>query len=119
VAQIEAPSLVLWGRQDGILEKEFAQRFLDTLPDAALQWIEECGHVPHLEQPEETARAISEFLRSDKFGGVGSSSSSGDGTIAGLEPDTVKIVGGITGALAAAAAAATLGGAEALFGQIF
>ena len=120
VAQIEAPSLILWGRQDGILEKEFAQRFLDTLPDATLQWIEECGHVPHLEQPEETARVISEFLRRpDKFGGVGSSSSSGDGTIAGLEPDTVMIVGGITGALAAAAAAATLGGAEAMFGQIF
>mmetsp|Transcript_26855 Transcript_26855/g.77434 ORF Transcript_26855/g.77434 Transcript_26855/m.77434 type:complete len:195 (+) Transcript_26855:2-586(+) len=122
VAQIEAPSLVLWGRQDGILEKEFAQRFLDTLPDASLQWIEECGHVPHLEQPEETARVISEFLRSDKFGGVASpsSSASGDtGMLAGLEPDTVKIVGGIAGALAAAVAAATLGGAEALFGQIF
>ena len=76
--------------------------------------------MPHLEQPEETARVISEFLRRpDKFGDVGSSSSSGDGTIAGLEPDTVKIVGGIAGALAAAAAAATLGGAEAMFGQIF
>lgn len=119
VAQIEAPSLVLWGRQDGILEKEFAQRFLDTLPDASLQWIEECGHVPHLEQPEETARVISEFLRSEKFGGAATPSSASGDLIGGLEPDTVKIVGGITGALAAAAAAATLGGAEAIFGQIF
>ena len=120
VAQIEAPSLVLWGRQDEILEKEFAQRFLDTLPDASLQWIEECGHVPHLEQPEETAKAISEFLRSDKFGGITSPAASVSGElIGGLESDTVKIVGGITGALAAAAAAATLGGAEAIFGQIF
>lgn len=119
VSQIEAPSLVLWGRQDEILEKEFAQRFLDTLPDASLQWIEECGHVPHLEQPEETAKAISEFLRSDKFGGITSPASASGELIGGLESDTVKIVGGITGALAAAAAAATLGGAEAIFGQIF
>ena len=71
------------------------------------------------EQPEETAKAISEFLRSDKFGGITSPASASGELIGGLESDTVKIVGGITGALAAAAAAATLGGAEAIFGQIF
>ncbi|EED88029.1 hypothetical protein THAPSDRAFT_38512, partial [Thalassiosira pseudonana CCMP1335] len=64
VSQINVPSLVLWGRQDGILEgKEFAQKFIDTMPDAQLQWIEECGHVPHLEQPEVTASCILDFLR--------------------------------------------------------
>jgi len=34
------------------------------LADARLQWIEECGHVPHLEQPEETADAIANFVAS-------------------------------------------------------
>jgi hypothetical protein len=29
-----------------------------------LQWIEECGHVPHLEKPEETASAIASFVTS-------------------------------------------------------
>jgi len=67
VEKIEAPGLILWGRQDGILEKEFAQKFVDTMPRAELKWIEECGHVPHLEQPEETAKAIESFLRSDRF----------------------------------------------------
>jgi pimeloyl-ACP methyl ester carboxylesterase len=68
VSKIDVPSLVLWGRQDGILEgKEFAQKFIDTMPDAELQWIEECGHVPHLEQPEMTARLIANFLESDKM----------------------------------------------------
>ena len=53
VPQVPVPSLVLWGRQDTILDgKEFAQKFVDTLPSASLSWIEECGHVPHLEQPE-------------------------------------------------------------------
>ena len=41
-------------------------QFVDELPDAELQWIEECGHVPHLEQPEETASAILKFLTSEK-----------------------------------------------------
>lgn len=112
VAQIAAPSLVLWGRQDEILEKDFAQRFVDTLPDATLRWIEECGHVPHLEQPGETARVISQFLRSEKFGGK-------ELMVTKQSPDTIKIVGGLASVAAAAAAAATLGGAEALFGNIF
>jgi len=63
VPTIEAPSLVVWGRQDGILDgEEFANKFVETLPNAELKWIEECGHVPHLEQPDATAKAIQEFL---------------------------------------------------------
>ncbi|EJK73990.1 hypothetical protein THAOC_04362 [Thalassiosira oceanica] len=67
VAQISVPSLILWGRQDGILEKEFASKFVETMEDAELQWVEECGHVPHLEQPEAVARYIMDFLSSDKL----------------------------------------------------
>jgi pimeloyl-ACP methyl ester carboxylesterase len=53
VSQVPVPTLVLWGRQDTILDgNEFAPKFLETLPTASLTWIEECGHVPHLEQPE-------------------------------------------------------------------
>ena len=63
VPTIQAPALVLWGRQDGILDgKEFANKFVETLPNAELQWIEECGHVPHLEQPDVTAETIYTFV---------------------------------------------------------
>ncbi|KAL9178717.1 hypothetical protein ACHAXT_003848 [Thalassiosira profunda] len=66
VPKIDVPSLILWGRQDGILEgEEFANKFVEAMPDARLQWIEECGHVPHLEQPEATAGIIAEFLREE------------------------------------------------------
>jgi len=76
VSQIDVPSLVLWGRQDGILDgKEFAQKFIDAMPNAELQWVEECGHVPHLEQPELTARYIADFLESDKMTPLGKSAS--------------------------------------------
>lgn len=84
VSQINVPSLVLWGRQDGILEgKEFAQKFIDTMPDAQLQWIEECGHVPHLEQPEVTASCILDFLRLEKVRPK-KSSGTGGGLNAGI-----------------------------------
>mmetsp|Transcript_13100 Transcript_13100/g.19987 ORF Transcript_13100/g.19987 Transcript_13100/m.19987 type:complete len:353 (+) Transcript_13100:159-1217(+) len=63
VPQIDVPSLILWGREDGILDgNEFANKFVDALKDGRLQWVEECGHVPHLEQPEQTAEAITSFL---------------------------------------------------------
>lgn len=76
VSKIDVPSLVLWGRQDGILEgQEFAQKFIDTMPNAELQWVEECGHVPHLEQPELTARYITDFLESDKMTPLGKTAS--------------------------------------------
>lgn len=38
-------------------------RFVDEMPDARLVWVEECGHVPHLEQPDETAKAIVSFVK--------------------------------------------------------
>jgi pimeloyl-ACP methyl ester carboxylesterase len=64
VPAVKVPSLVLWGRQDGILDgKEFAPKFVETLPDAQLVWVEECGHVPHLEQPARTADAIRAFVQ--------------------------------------------------------
>lgn len=65
VPHVSAPTLILWGRQDKVLEaKEFVPKFMEALPDARLVWIEECGHVPHLEQPQQTSASISEFLQS-------------------------------------------------------
>ncbi len=62
----DVPTLILWGRQDGILDGElYANKFLDALgSNARLRWIEGCGHVPHLERPDVTAMHISEFVRS-------------------------------------------------------
>lgn len=53
--QIQIPTLILWGRNDRILGTKDAIVFETLIPHARLQWIEQCGHVPHLEQPEETA----------------------------------------------------------------
>lgn len=110
VAKIESPSLILWGRQDTILEIEFAQKFLDTLPDAQLEWVEQCGHVPHLEQPLVTAEAISTFLTSEKFNIANVESpnlSSGEGSAKELDP-TVLVAGSLAGVTLVGTAAALL-----------
>jgi len=57
------PVLLLWGREDRVLNFSWSARFLQGLPaGAAFVPVEECGHSPHLERPVETARAIGEFL---------------------------------------------------------
>jgi pimeloyl-ACP methyl ester carboxylesterase len=62
IAQISCPTLVVWGEQDTILGTADATKFRDTLPNCQLVWIPQCGHVPHLEKPQQTAAAIVEFL---------------------------------------------------------
>lgn len=61
IQNITCPTLVLWGRQDKILGTADANAFQRVLPDGTLVWVDRCGHVPHLEQPEATATALVEF----------------------------------------------------------
>jgi pimeloyl-ACP methyl ester carboxylesterase len=58
LATIHQPTLILWGANDKILGIKAADRFHQILPDSQLIWIEKCGHVPHLEQPQVTATEI-------------------------------------------------------------
>ena len=49
VPQIRSSTLILWGKQDKVLDPaEFVPKFQQALPDAQFQWVDECGHVPHL-----------------------------------------------------------------------
>ncbi len=54
-------TLILWGAQDKILGRQPATLFQTLLPQGRLIWLENCGHVPHLEQPAATAAAILAF----------------------------------------------------------
>lgn len=69
VSVIRAPSLVLWGREDQILDtRKFAGKFLDDMLAAQLKIIDGSGHVPHLERPRETAEAILAFVEGRQVG---------------------------------------------------
>ncbi len=60
--QVTTPTLILWGRQDRILGTTDAGKFVQAIARSQLQWIEDCGHVPHLEKAGETAEAIEAFI---------------------------------------------------------
>ena len=61
LSQITVPSLVLWGRQDGIVTPAYGQDYARQIPRARFQVIEEAGHLPQIEQPEQTADSIRAF----------------------------------------------------------
>ena len=61
LSQIQQPTLILWGKCDRILGTGDAYKFKDAIANSQLTWIENCGHVPHLEQPQLTAQHILEF----------------------------------------------------------
>lgn len=58
IATIKQPTLIIWGRQDKILGIKDAAKFEKGIADSRLAWIDNCGHVPHLEKPEATATEI-------------------------------------------------------------
>ena len=61
LGKIRQPTLILWGDNDKILGIKDAPKLQSALPISQLLWIKNCGHVPHLEQPQITASRILSF----------------------------------------------------------
>jgi pimeloyl-ACP methyl ester carboxylesterase len=58
---LRAPALFVWGRRDRIVPIGFSQHVAQALPGARHVELD-CGHVPQLERPEQTHRALHAFL---------------------------------------------------------
>ncbi|HKS18848.1 MAG TPA: alpha/beta fold hydrolase [Bradyrhizobium sp.] len=61
--RIVAPTLVLWGRQDRVVDVSYAKDFAAALPDAKVEVFDGAGHYPQLEQRAAAAKATLDFLR--------------------------------------------------------
>lgn len=62
LAEIDAPALLVWGKDDRITPPEVAERFQALLPDSRLTFLPCCGHAPMLEQPDAFNEAVAEWL---------------------------------------------------------
>lgn len=56
--RIDVPVKIVWGRQDRILPVAFADVYRKLLPKADISIIENCGHLPHAEKPDEFVEII-------------------------------------------------------------
>lgn len=66
LAGISAPTLVLWGEQDKMLEVRSAHRFAEAIPGAKLITYPDVGHLPQLEIPEKSVEDARVFLQSTR-----------------------------------------------------
>lgn len=59
---IKHPTLIVWGREDGLTQLAMGQRFNKEIAGSRLFIIEKCGHVPQLEKPAEFNAGLMKFL---------------------------------------------------------
>jgi pimeloyl-ACP methyl ester carboxylesterase len=61
LARVTVPTLLCWGRHDRLAPAPCADAWVKEIPGAELRIFEASGHVPHLEEPEAVAAAVTEF----------------------------------------------------------
>ncbi len=60
--KIKAPALLIWGKQDTVTPPFVADKFHELISDSRLHFLDECGHAPMMEKPEEFNNILSAFL---------------------------------------------------------
>lgn len=60
---IKIPVCLIWGKNDIVTPPDVAVEFNQLLPDSELNWIDQCGHAPMMEHPEQFNQILTSFLR--------------------------------------------------------
>jgi pimeloyl-ACP methyl ester carboxylesterase len=74
LARVKAPTLVVWGRDDGWIPLAHADRFVSAVAGARKAVIDDCGHVPQEEKPEVVVKLLRAFLDATAPAGTASPS---------------------------------------------
>lgn len=64
--RLNASTLIVWGRQDEIFPLEHAHSAHRSLPDSRLKILDECGHLPPMEKPEQFNQIVLDFLSNEE-----------------------------------------------------
>jgi pimeloyl-ACP methyl ester carboxylesterase len=62
LAHMQVPTLVVWGKQDAIVPLQCGELYQAAIPGARLTVLEQCGHSPQIEKPQEFLAAVVPFL---------------------------------------------------------
>ncbi len=62
LGNVSVPTKVIWGRNDSITPPFVAEQFCEAIPCSELTFIEQCGHSPPIERPQDFARELHAFL---------------------------------------------------------
>lgn len=62
ISAIEAPTLIMWGKQDRNIDVQYAWQFQKDIPNSKLVIFEKAGHKVAEEKPQETTKELKQFL---------------------------------------------------------
>ena len=62
LSKVQARTLIVWGAEDAIIPLECGELFRGSIPGSQLSIINECGHSPQMEKPDEFNAVVSAFL---------------------------------------------------------
>ncbi|MFQ6027146.1 MAG: alpha/beta fold hydrolase [Dehalococcoidia bacterium] len=62
LASVNIPTRIVWGREDHLVPLECGQIYHKSIPGSDLVVIDNCGHAPQVEKPEEFIQAALDFL---------------------------------------------------------
>ena len=60
--RVRAPTLLVWGDEDRMVPLAHGKRLQRAIAGARLRVVPACGHMPHIERPDELLRVVSSFL---------------------------------------------------------
>jgi pimeloyl-ACP methyl ester carboxylesterase len=60
--RISVPTLILWGANDKIISADHAPGFASKIPNATVEIIPECGHLPFIEKADRFVSAFKRFV---------------------------------------------------------
>jgi pimeloyl-ACP methyl ester carboxylesterase len=63
VPKMKMPACIVWGRNDQVTPPEVAEEFHRLFPDSDLFWIDQCGHAPMMEKPDEFNSIVYEWMK--------------------------------------------------------
>jgi 2-hydroxy-6-oxonona-2,4-dienedioate hydrolase len=65
VRTVKSPALIIWGNNDALTGPAAADRLVGIIPGARRVVIDDAGHMPQWERPDEFNRVVAEFLKDD------------------------------------------------------
>jgi len=60
---IRTPTLIVWGAQDAIAPLDSGELYQRAIKGSRLAMIDDCGHMPEMEKPDEFVRLVRDFLK--------------------------------------------------------
>ena len=65
IGEMHKPVLLFWGRHDSTIPFKHSETLRKTMPHLRFHTVEDAGHIPHYEKPEEVNPILLEFLRGE------------------------------------------------------